>query len=59
MYFISNVKQVDEYNGNGVLLVTFPISQQTQPDRLVLDRITPAHGERKGNAGHPPRCIQP
>jgi HSP20 family protein len=45
--------------GNGVLLVTLPISQQTQPARLLLDRITPTHGERKGNAGHPPVCIQP
>lgn len=45
--------------GNGVLLVTFPISQQTQPARLMLDRVTPTHGERKGNAGHPPICIQP
>ena len=45
--------------GNGVLLVTLPISQQIQPDRLVLDRITPTHGERKDNACHPPLCIQP
>jgi HSP20 family protein len=45
--------------GNGVLLVTLPISQQTVPARLVLQRITPTHGERKGNAGHPPTCIQP
>ena len=45
--------------GNGVLLVTLPISQQTLPARLVLERITPTHGERKGNAGHPPTCVQP
>jgi len=45
--------------GNGVLLVTLPISQQTHPARLVLERITPTHGERKGNAGHPPICVQP
>src|SRR5437016_5005667 len=45
--------------GNGVLLVTLPISQLTLPARLVLQRITPTHGERKGNAGHPPTCIQP
>ena len=44
--------------GNGVLLVTLPISQQTVPARLVLKRITPTHGERKGNAGHPPTCVQ-
>ena len=42
--------------GNGVLLVTLPISQQTQPGRLALKRITPTHGEHKGNAGHPPAC---
>src|SRR6266702_4151087 len=45
--------------GNGVLLVTLPISHQTLPARLVLERITPTHGERKGNAGHPPTCVQP
>ena len=45
--------------GNGVLLVTLPISQQILPARLVLERITPTHGERKGNAGHPPTCVQP
>ena len=45
--------------GNGVLLVTLPISQETLPARLVLERITPTHGERKGNVGHPPRCVQP
>ena len=42
--------------GNGVLMVTFPISEQTLPARLVLERITPTRGERKGNAGHPPIC---
>jgi len=45
--------------GNGVLMVTLPISHQTLPARLVLERITPTHGERKGNAGHPPACVQP
>ncbi len=44
--------------GNGVLLVTFPISEQTHPARLALERLTPTHGERKGNAGHPPACLQ-
>jgi HSP20 family protein len=42
--------------GNGVLMVTLPISEQTLPARLVLERVTPTHGERKGNAGHPPAC---
>lgn len=44
--------------GNGVLTVTLPISKQTYPARLGLERLTPTHGERKGNAGHPPTCIQ-
>lgn len=44
--------------GNGVLMVTLPISDQTLPARLVLTRMTPTHGERRGNAGHPPVCIQ-
>ena len=44
--------------GNGVLMVTFPISEQTLPACLVLKRITPTHGERKGNARHPPTCTQ-
>jgi len=44
--------------GNGVLLVTLPISEQILPARLTLERITPTHGERKGNAGHPPLCVR-
>jgi HSP20 family protein len=44
--------------GNGILMVTLPISEQTIPARLVLKRITPTHGERRGNAGNPPTCIQ-
>ncbi len=44
--------------GNGVLLVTLPISEQVYPGRLVLQRITPTHGTHKGNAGHPPSCVQ-
>jgi HSP20 family protein len=44
--------------GNGVLMVTLPLSEQTRPARLVLKRVTPTHGQRKGNAGHPPACIQ-
>jgi HSP20 family protein len=44
--------------GNGVLMVTLPISEQTLPARLMLDRVSPTHGERKGNAGHPPVCTQ-
>lgn len=44
--------------GNGVLMVTLPISEQTLPARLALTRITPTHGNRRGNAGHPPACMQ-
>ncbi len=44
--------------GNGVPLVTPPASDETRPARLVLKRVTPTHGERKGNAGHPPACLQ-
>jgi HSP20 family protein len=43
--------------GNGVLMVTLPISEQTLPARLMLERVTPTHGERKGNAGHPPTSM--
>jgi HSP20 family protein len=44
--------------GNGVLTVTLPISEQTSPARLTLARRAPTHGERKGNAGRPPVCVQ-
>jgi HSP20 family protein len=41
--------------GNGVLLVTLPISSdQTVPARLTLERITPTHGKHKGNSGQFP-----
>jgi HSP20 family protein len=40
--------------GNGVLTVAFPINKQTRPARLTIERLTPTHGQRKGNAGHPP-----
>jgi HSP20 family protein len=43
--------------GNGVLTVTLPISQQTLPARLTLERLAPTHGERKGNVGRPPTCV--
>ena len=44
--------------GNGVLLVALPISDQTSPARLTLERVTPTHGEHKGNAGHLAICVQ-
>lgn len=40
--------------GNGVVTVVMPISEQTRTARLTLARIGATHGERKGNAGHPP-----
>jgi HSP20 family protein len=45
--------------GNGVLTVTLPISTQMAPARLTLARRAPTHGERKGNVGRPPVCVQP
>lgn len=44
--------------GNGVLMVAFPISDQTYPARLTLERVTPTHGEHRGNAGHFATCVQ-
>ena len=44
--------------GNGVLMVTLPISEQTCPARLALMRRTPTHGGRKGNTGRPPVCVE-
>lgn len=45
--------------GNGVLTVALPISKQTRPARLTLKRLAATHGERRGNAGHPPACVHP
>jgi HSP20 family protein len=44
--------------GNGVVTVALPISDHIVPTRLTLDRLAPTHGERKGNAGHPPTGIE-
>lgn len=49
-----NAESANVSYGNGVLLVALPISTQTIPALLTLERITPTHGEHKGNAGHPP-----
>jgi HSP20 family protein len=43
--------------GNGVMTVALPISDHTIPIRLTLERLAPTHGERKGNAGHPPTSV--
>lgn len=43
--------------GNGVLMVALPISVQTIPAQLTLARITPTHGEYRGNAGHLATCV--
>jgi HSP20 family protein len=45
--------------GNDVLMVALPISDQTSPARLTLARVTPTHGEHKGNTGHLATCVQP
>jgi HSP20 family protein len=44
--------------GNGVLTVVLPISDKLDSARLTLARLAPTHGERKGNAGHPPMSVQ-
>src|SRR5205085_10197983 len=44
--------------GNGVVTVALPVSDHTVPTRLILERIAPTHGERKGNAGHPPTGVK-
>src|ERR1051326_2674696 len=44
--------------GNGVLMVALPISDRTSPARLTLKRITPTHGEHRGNAGHLATCVR-
>ncbi len=44
--------------GNGVLMVALPISDQTLPAQLTLARVTPTHGQHKGNAGHLATCVQ-
>ncbi len=44
--------------GNGVLMVALPISDQTFPAQLTLERVTPTHGQHKGNTGHLATCVQ-
>jgi HSP20 family protein len=38
--------------GNGVLVVAFPISEQTLPASLTLQKTGAEHGEYVGHAGH-------
>ena len=40
--------------GNGVLVVTLPISEQTVPALMVFDQMEAEQGVHAGNAGHPP-----
>ena len=49
-----NAEHANVSYGNGVLLVTLPLSTKTVAARVTLERISPTHGEHKGNAGHPP-----
>jgi HSP20 family protein len=37
---------------NGVLVVALPISKTTRAAKLTLGTVGPAHGERRGKAGH-------
>ncbi len=37
--------------GNGVLVVTLPISETMRPARLAMDTIGPDHGQLAGNSG--------
>src|SRR5260370_21629900 len=42
---------------NGLLTVTLPISRQTLPARLTLERLAPTHGTSKDNVDRPPTCV--
>src|SRR5260370_7168405 len=44
--------------GNGVLLVALPISDQTSPARLTLERLTPTHGYPHTNTAHLSTSLQ-
>lgn len=37
---------------NGVLVINLPISEQTVPATLAMEKVGTDHGERIGNAGH-------
>ena len=39
--------------GNGVLVVTLPVAEQTRPATLLLEALGPGRGERVGITGHP------
>lgn len=38
--------------GNGVLVITFPLSAQTQAAAFGLTKVGPTHGEYVGHSGH-------
>ena len=44
--------------GNGVVVIAFPLAAQTRPAQLRVEALSPTHGERAGNAGHPVRPHQ-
>jgi HSP20 family protein len=48
-----DAEQANVTYGNGILLVSLPVSTRTIAARITLARITPTHGEHKGHAGHP------
>ncbi len=37
--------------GNGILVVVLPVSEQNRAARLVMQALSPVHGERVGSAG--------
>lgn len=49
-----NAESANLSYGNGVLAIAFPITDQVKPAMLTLARVAPTHGQRWGNAGHPP-----
>ncbi len=40
--------------GNGVVVVVLPVAEKTTPAHLRMESVYDDHGERVGNAGHPP-----
>jgi HSP20 family protein len=45
-------RQANVTYGNGVLVIALPLSQQTHPAHVSMEKVGPAHGERIGHSGH-------
>jgi HSP20 family protein len=43
--------------GNGVLVVTLPLADQTRPVQIELEKVGTDRGERVGSSGHPVRPV--